>query len=153
MNVLRKKELKILLRVILLSSVTVFFWVATPLIVNLSTFAVYTLVGNELTAAKAFGAVGEFPLFTLLSSTALFNIMEFPLNAIPFLIGFLVDAKVSMNRLYKYLLEEEMDLDAVSTLEEKSSLNSIEMENASFAWDDAPTLQDLSFQVQQSLSL
>lgn len=63
MNVLRKKELKILLRVILLSSVTVFFWVATPLIVNLSTFAVYTLVGNELTAAKAFGAVGEFPLF------------------------------------------------------------------------------------------
>lgn len=79
--------------------------------------------------------------------------MEFPLNAIPFLIGFLVDAKVSMNRLYKYLLEEEMDLDAVSTLEEKSSLNSIEMENASFAWDDAPTLQDLSFQVQQSLFL
>lgn len=73
--------------------------------------------------------------------------MEFPLNAIPFLIGSLVEARVAINRLYKYLLEEEMDPNAVSTLEDTTSLYSIDIENASFAWEETPTLQDLSLKV------
>jgi len=48
-----------------------FFWLTTPLIVSLVTFAVYVGTGNELDAQTAFTAL------------SLFNILRFPLNILP----------------------------------------------------------------------
>jgi len=46
-------------------------WSVVPTLVSISTFAVYTLMGNTLTAADAF------------TSLALFNLLRFPLAMLP----------------------------------------------------------------------
>jgi len=51
--------------------------------------------------------------FTFLVHTitcaALFNIMRFPLNALPMVISNIVESRVSLNRIYKYLMGAELD--------------------------------------------
>ena len=70
--------------------------------VALSTFTTYVLVNlnnpNErLTAEKAFVAL------------SLFNILRFPLTALPFVISNIVEASVSVRRLVKFLKNPELD--------------------------------------------
>lgn len=64
-NDIRNNELKVLKDSLLLRTFSVFFWGATPVLVSVSTFAMYTLLGNELTAEKAFTALSTLFFFTL----------------------------------------------------------------------------------------
>jgi len=59
-------------------------WSVVPTLVSISTFAVYTLLGNTLTAADAF------------TSLALFNLLRFPLAMLP-------SAIAQVHRSYVYL--------------------------------------------------
>ena len=67
--------------------------------VSLTTFAVYVLSSpeNVLDAEKAF------------VSLSLFNILRFPLSMLPMLIANMVQAKVSLERLQKFLTASELD--------------------------------------------
>lgn len=75
----REQELKYLRRIQFLSVITSFLWTCAPMIVSVTTFAVFvTLQGGSLTAQNAF------------VSLSLFNILKFPLYMIPQLISSLI---------------------------------------------------------------
>ena len=59
------------------------------------------MLHSQLDAATAFTAL------------SLFNVLRFPLNMLPQVISSLVEANVSVKRLQKYLLAEEVDPFAV----------------------------------------
>ena len=63
-NAIRERELKALRGRKYLDAICVFLWATTPVIISISTFATYSLLGNELTAAVVF------------TSMALFNILN-----------------------------------------------------------------------------
>jgi hypothetical protein len=62
---------------------------------------VYVLTGHELTADKAFVAL------------SLFNLLQFPVSMFPIVISSLVEASVSVNRVFRFLTAEELDPDAI----------------------------------------
>ncbi len=79
-----------------------FFWTATPLFVSATSFVVFSLLGHNLTAEIAF------------TSLSLFNILRFPLTVAPRVVQSVVESRVSVERVQKYLLAEELDKTAVT---------------------------------------
>ena len=105
LNDKRDFELKQIYRSAIFSTVSTFLWGATPIFVTLATFAIYAAIpGNELTAARAF------------TSLSLFNILRFPLNAIPSTITRLVDISVVIKRLSKYMSAPESEVKDLNDL-------------------------------------
>ncbi|MEQ2165791.1 hypothetical protein GOODEAATRI_020840, partial [Goodea atripinnis] len=82
---IREHELRELKRAAYLGAMSTFTWVCAPILVALSTFAVYVLIDeqNVLDAQKAF------------VSLALFNILRFPLNMLPMVISSIVQGSVA----------------------------------------------------------
>ncbi|KAG8463488.1 hypothetical protein KFE25_004999 [Diacronema lutheri] len=93
---LRDAELAEVRRNAILGAFSTFLWGATPLFVTVATFIVYVLLGNELTASKAF------------TSLSLFNVLRFPLNAIPSSITRVVDVLVVCRRLGDFFAAPEV---------------------------------------------
>ncbi|KAL0903582.1 hypothetical protein M5K25_027971 [Dendrobium thyrsiflorum] len=77
----------------------VFFWATTPTLFSLSTFGVFSLMGQSLDAATVFTCV------------ALFNTLISPLNSFPWVINGLIDAVISSRRLSKFLSCPEHSFD------------------------------------------
>ncbi|GAB5359859.1 hypothetical protein AAMO2058_000578200 [Amorphochlora amoebiformis] len=71
-------------------------WTGLPILVAISTFSTYTLLGNKLTAARAFTAL------------SLFGILRFPLTMFPWVLSKIVEAQVSVKRLEKFLAAHEL---------------------------------------------
>ena len=91
----RQEELAALAIRKYLDAVCVFFWATTSLLLNLATFAAFTLHGSgtaHLTPEVVF------------TSIALFGILLGPINAFPWVVNGMVEAVVSMGRLKEYLL-------------------------------------------------
>ena len=63
----RNQELSILLKSAIVASMYAFLLNTIPVIVAVVTFTVYILLGNNLTAAKAFTSLSLFTVSTLLS--------------------------------------------------------------------------------------
>ena len=61
---------------------------------------------------------GDFQCRKLIGQ-ALFNILRFPLNILPMVVSGLVEARVSIKRLNKFLLNEELDPSAVSRVRDQ----------------------------------
>lgn len=134
-NKIRDNELDILRRSIVIRALSTFFWMVLPILVGVLSFTAYTLSGHTLTAEKAFTAL------------AVFNIIEFPLNAMPLMIGFLIELKVSSDRIYKFLLAEELDIHAVEKTTQKKDF-AIEIEGGSFQWtSDKLTLKNITLKI------
>ena len=70
----RKEEIGLLRKIQYLYALWACIWSTSPFIVSLTTFAVYVLVGNDLTAEKAFVAL------------SLFNLLQFPVSMFPMVI-------------------------------------------------------------------
>ena len=123
---IRNGELKILLNIGYLGAAISFIWTCAPFLVSLVTFAVYVLSdeNNVLDAQKAF------------TSLALFNILRFPLSMLPMMITSAVQASVSIKRINKFMRSEELDIDAVTRVENKESSNAISISKASFNWGE-----------------
>jgi ABC-type multidrug transport system fused ATPase/permease subunit len=98
----RNEELKVLKSASYFGAASSFSWSVAPFLVSLVTFVTYTVMGNTLTAEKAF------------VSLSLFNLLRFPLAMLPMLITSLVEATVSLKRVRNFLLLEEMDPHNVS---------------------------------------
>ncbi|KAG0268348.1 hypothetical protein DFQ27_006971 [Actinomortierella ambigua] len=74
-------------------------WFATPVIVTVTTFFMYTRVfGNVLTAEVAFPAI------------ALINVLRQPMDAFPEVLSVCLRARVSSGRIDRFLDEEEVEL-------------------------------------------
>lgn len=103
-----------------------FIWFITPTGITLLSFYCYTVVeGRTLTAPIAFTALS---LFTLLRS---------PLDQLSDMTSFVIQSKVSLDRVDKFLGEEETT--KYDQLDSKRSANSphIGFKNASFSWNAA----------------
>ena len=93
---IRNKELKALWTYKLFQIGSRTLWTIVPTFVSISTFAAYSLSGHKLTAAEAF------------TSLALFNILRFPLAALPTAIANAVEASLSIERIKSFLLAAGM---------------------------------------------
>uniref|UniRef100_A0A671NWY3 Multidrug resistance-associated protein 7-like n=1 Tax=Sinocyclocheilus anshuiensis TaxID=1608454 RepID=A0A671NWY3_9TELE len=94
----RKKELHHLKLLKYLDAVCVYTWAALPVVISILTFITYVLLGNNLTAAKVF------------STLALVGMLILPLNAFPWVLNGTLEAKVSLDRIQRFLTLQDQDL-------------------------------------------
>ncbi|XP_071455080.1 multidrug resistance-associated protein 1-like [Hetaerina americana] len=136
---IRNKEMKTLRQAAYLYAGTDFMWSCAPFLVSIVTFATYVLIdeNNVLDASKAF------------VSLTLFHAMHMPLVVIPQLIIFMVQVKVSVHRLNKYMNSGELDPTCVS--HDKSENDPVVVENGTFTWnlDDRPVLENINLHVRR----
>ncbi|GAB5031367.1 multidrug resistance-associated protein 7 [Nannochloropsis oceanica] len=90
---LRGKELQYLARRKYLDAWCVYFWAATPVVTSLVTFVAVVQLEHTITPAAVFTTI------------ALLNMLIFPMNAFPWVINGLMEARVSKGRLERFLLE------------------------------------------------
>jgi len=94
---LRNKELRLQLRYKLWAMGIFLTFSLSPALVSLATFGTYSFILNKrLTAATAF------------TSLSLFNILTFPLGAMPMMARFFMEARVAKDRLQAFFLAPEV---------------------------------------------
>ncbi|KAF7329698.1 hypothetical protein MKEN_00233000 [Mycena kentingensis (nom. inval.)] len=104
-------------------------WITTPILISVTSFCTYVLLGNELTISKAFTAI------------ALFGMIRTPLNAIPSFYVQILQLGVSVKRISDYLEEPEVS-EQVSTLRSGNASRPQEddtrlgLERASLRWNE-----------------
>ena len=103
-NKIRKSELKQLAGRKYMDAICVFLWAVTPVLISVTTFTTYVLMGGQLTAAKVF------------TSIALFQMLTGPLNAFPWVLNGCVEAFVSIKRISRFLALESFNEDAYYSL-------------------------------------
>ncbi len=82
LNATRERELGFLRNYLLIDAVSTVIWTIVPLLVSISTFAVFVALGNELSPAEAF------------TSLALFNILRFPVSFFPTMISTAMEVRL-----------------------------------------------------------
>lgn len=126
LTAIRSKELIALKRSANTRAILVSILSAAPSVVAVITLGVYALMGNVLTPTKVFTAL------------ALFNQLRFPLIFLPLLLNTLAEGKVSLRRLSKFLLADEVKkyvrTDDSTTYEGTQIPVAVRVDNASFAW-------------------
>lgn len=119
----RAKELKRLRALKYLDAVCVYLWAALPVVISILTFITYVLLGHELTAAKVFTAL------------ALVGMLILPLNNFPWVLNGILEAKVSLNRIQRFLELSDQDLAAYYSAGAPSDQSSVlELHDATFSW-------------------
>ena len=83
-----------------MDAVCVFMWAVTLVLISVTTFATFVLMGGQLDAAKVF------------TSVALFQMLTGPINAFPWVINGCVEAWVSIKRIKGFLALKPFDGDS-----------------------------------------
>uniref|UniRef100_A0A914XPA2 ABC-type glutathione-S-conjugate transporter n=1 Tax=Plectus sambesii TaxID=2011161 RepID=A0A914XPA2_9BILA len=99
----------------------------TPFFASIAAFAAYTMTGSGdhvLTPSKAF------------VSLTLFNMMRWPLTAMPYIILCAVRANVSLKRIAEFLTSEELDPNVV---EHSKNENAVELQQCTMSWSPSTT--------------
>ncbi|KAI3740119.1 hypothetical protein L2E82_30538 [Cichorium intybus] len=133
---IRKNELLWLWKAQFLGACNNFILNSLPVLVAVISFGVFTLLGGDLTPARAF------------TSLSLFTVLRTPLNTLPNLITQAVNAYVSLQRLEELYLAEERILLPNPPLE--PGLPAISIKNGYFSWDPnapKPTLADINIDI------
>uniref|UniRef100_A0A8B9GG68 ATP-binding cassette sub-family C member 10 n=1 Tax=Amazona collaria TaxID=241587 RepID=A0A8B9GG68_9PSIT len=135
-NACRDKELQKLRAIKYLDAVCVYLWAALPVVVSITIFITYVLLGHQLTATKVFTAL------------ALVGMLILPLNSFPWVLNGTLEAKVSLDRIQCFLELVDQDLEAYYALDSPSGTAiAMEMRCASFSWvpvEEESTRQPLS---------
>jgi ABC-type multidrug transport system fused ATPase/permease subunit len=132
----RRQEMGFLIKAAYLNGVNTFTWTFLPFLVMITTFLIYVYgMDQPLTANKAFVTV------------ALFNILRAPLNILPMLIAFLVQALVSLKRIGRFLNHGDVDMSSIGR--EPDEEFAIRMDGVNLAWSkmSKPFLKDIDFRV------
>ncbi|KAJ0975715.1 hypothetical protein J5N97_017680 [Dioscorea zingiberensis] len=133
---IRNDELSWFRKAQLLSAANFFFLNSIPVIVTVISFGVFSLLGGDLTPAKAFTAL------------SLFAVLRFPLFMLPNLITQVVNSNVSLSRLEELLLTEERELLPNPPLD--PALPAISIKDGYFSWDskeERPTLSNINLDI------
>ncbi|KAA8514856.1 hypothetical protein F0562_018035 [Nyssa sinensis] len=107
-----------------------------PVVVIVISFGMFSLLGGDLTPARAF------------TSLSLFAVLRFPLFMLPNIITQVVNANVSLKRLEELLLAEERILLPNPPLE--PGLPAISIKDGYFSWDskaEKPTLSNINLDI------
>ncbi|XP_058723910.1 ABC transporter C family member 2-like [Vicia villosa] len=132
----RDDELSWFRKASLLGACNSFILNSIPVFVTVISFGVFTLLGGDLTPARAF------------TSLSLFAVLRFPLFMLPNIITQVVNANVSLKRLEELLLAEERILLPNPPLE--PGLPAISIKNGNFSWDakvERPTLSNINLDI------
>nr|XP_022323792.1 multidrug resistance-associated protein 1-like isoform X1 [Crassostrea virginica]XP_022323793.1 multidrug resistance-associated protein 1-like isoform X1 [Crassostrea virginica]XP_022323794.1 multidrug resistance-associated protein 1-like isoform X1 [Crassostrea virginica] len=134
---IRDNETRILKKNATYSAFSSFSFTTAPFLVTLVTFLTYVFTSDTgyLSAQKAF------------TSLALFNILRFPINLLPMMISYVVQANVSIGRISAFLKHGDLDPDAVQ--HEPRSDSVVSVENGIFSWDSdmQPALRDINLKI------
>ncbi|XVE94233.1 hypothetical protein REPUB_Repub01dG0264000 [Reevesia pubescens] len=133
---IRNDELSWLRRAQLLSAFNSFILNSIPVVVTVVSFGTFTLLGGDLTPARAF------------TSLSLFALLRVPLNTLPNLLSQVVNANVSLQRLEELFLAEERVLAPNPPLQ--LGLPAILIKDGNFSWDskaEKPTLSNINLEV------
>ncbi|XP_028090867.1 ABC transporter C family member 12-like isoform X4 [Camellia sinensis] len=120
----------------LLSACNSFILNSIPVLVTVTSFGMFTLLGGNLTPSRAF------------TSLSLFAVLRFPLNMLPNLITQVANANVSLQRLEELFLAEERILLPNPPLEPE--LPAISIKNGYFSWDskaENPILANINLDI------
>ncbi|KAF1965754.1 multidrug resistance-associated protein 5 [Bimuria novae-zelandiae CBS 107.79] len=98
-----------------------------PVFASMLAFITYSLTDHGLNPG---------PIF---SSLALFNSLRIPLNFLPLVIGQVIDANASVQRIQEFLLAEEAEDDTEWNYEAKEA---VVVKDADFTWERHPTRED-----------
>ncbi|XP_039167225.1 ABC transporter C family member 12 isoform X1 [Eucalyptus grandis] len=133
---IRSDELLWFRKAQLLSAFNSFVLNSIPVIVTVVSFGAFTLLGGDLTPARAF------------TSLSLFAVLRFPLNMLPNLMSQVVTANVSLQRLEDLFLAEERILVPNPPIEPGQP--AISIEDGHFSWDskaEKPTLSNINLDI------
>lgn len=123
---LRNKELKLQLRYKLWNVLLFLSFSLSPVLVALGTFACYTILQKKnLDAATAFTAL------------SLFNILSFPLGAMPMMARFFMEAAVAKDRIEAFLLSPEVSRRPSPSTDPKTA---VELKSTQLQWPDKTVL-------------
>ncbi|CAI0545474.1 unnamed protein product [Linum tenue] len=133
---LRDDELLRFRRAQLLAAFNSFLLNSMPVVVTLVSFGTFTLLGGDLTPARAF------------TSLSLFQVLRYPLNMLPNLLSQVVTANVSIQRLEELFMAEERTLALNPQLE--PGVPAISIKNGHFSWEskaEKPTLSNINLDI------
>ncbi|SCU89929.1 LADA_0F00628g1_1 [Lachancea dasiensis] len=117
---IREQELKMLLKRSVTWAAAGFVWFITPGLVTSVTFATYIYVQKQtLTTPIAF------------TSLSLFTLLRNPLDQLSDMLSFVIQSKVSLDRVQDFLEEDETEKYEQITVHDKR----LGFENATFSWD------------------
>jgi ABC-type multidrug transport system fused ATPase/permease subunit len=134
---IRDDELSWFRKAMLLSALNTFILNSIPVLVTVISFGMFTLLGGDLTPARAF------------SSLSLFAVLRFPLMMLPNLVTQVVNANVSLQRLEELFLSEERILLLNPPLEPE--IPAISIRDGNFSWDiksSKPTLSNINLDIE-----
>ncbi|KAF9948426.1 hypothetical protein BGZ72_009661 [Mortierella alpina] len=143
------QELEMMRKMGYISAAQMFTWASTPFMVSLMTFSVYTLVlGKALTTDVVFAAI------------ALFNLLQFPLAMLPWVISSCIEARVSIDRVHKFLTSAETDPNAIIVEDRRDQLPNQDAsdkyallaKDASYSWykDSAPAISNVNLALKKN---
>uniref|UniRef100_A0AAR2K3Q2 Cystic fibrosis transmembrane conductance regulator n=1 Tax=Pygocentrus nattereri TaxID=42514 RepID=A0AAR2K3Q2_PYGNA len=138
-NDVRKKEISKIMSSSYLRGLNMASFFSASKIIVFVTFTVYVLVGNTISASRVFVTVSLYSALRL--RVTLF---------FPSAIEKVSEASVSIRRIKKFLLLDEMVKHSVPLPQEEKKEASLEIHDLICYWDkslDAPTLQNVSFTV------
>lgn len=127
---IRMKELRTQWRVFRFDTTLIGIWILSPVLLAAVTLAVYAVINKELTASVAF------------TTLSVFEAIEMTLSVIPELTTDFLDAKVSTERIEKYLNSAELE-------QKITPGSSIIFKNATVAWpsDEEDEEEDARFEL------
>ncbi|XP_059794613.1 ATP-binding cassette sub-family C member 10 isoform X5 [Balaenoptera ricei] len=127
----RARELGRLWVIKYLDAACVYLWAALPVVISIVIFITYVLMGHQLTATKVFTAL------------ALVHMLILPLNNFPWVINGLLEAKVSLDRIQRFLdLPNHSPQAYYSPDPPTEPSTALELHEALFSWDPVGTSQE-----------
>lgn len=135
-----EKELKNLKKIGIFQAGNQFIFNSTPFMVSFSTFGLFMYLYKDI------------PLTTdlVFTALALFNLLGFPLMALPWTIGNIIESQVAIGRLTDFLCADEIEDDAINRY--PAALNNgdvaVKIDDADFLWSRKPyktALVDINF--------
>jgi ATP-binding cassette subfamily C (CFTR/MRP) protein 1 len=141
-NKIRGTEIRVLQKMAWFHGVLTSSFTITPVFVILAVFAVFVAmdpVNNILTADKVFVSI------------ALMNLIRLPMIMFPYALMESVKLVISINRLNRFLIAEELDTETVQG-ELESRANAIEMKSAHYTWssdEEHSAIKDINLEVKK----
>ncbi|XP_006736736.1 multidrug resistance-associated protein 7 isoform X1 [Leptonychotes weddellii] len=127
----RARELGRLWVIKYLDAACVYLWAALPVVISIVIFITYVLMGHQLTATKVFTAL------------ALVRMLILPLNNFPWVINGLLEAKVSLDRIQRFLdLPNHSPQVYYSPDPPTDPSTVLELHEALFSWDPVGSSQE-----------
>ncbi|XP_051939169.1 ATP-binding cassette sub-family C member 10 isoform X2 [Hippocampus zosterae] len=127
----RGGELSHLKAVKYLDAMCVYTWAALPVLISILTFLTYVLLGHQLTAAKVF------------TTLALVGMLIVPLNAFPWVLNGILEAKVSLERIQGFLGVGNRNLqDYYALVWPEDNRTAVLLDRAAFSWQGPAKAQD-----------